>query len=276
MKQLSLIFLVFVLINCFSCKKNEELPVELRPPSYGTIIFEPTNSSSSLEYNRLIIQLDKNGQLETLTAISLLSDVILRKKVQTFYYSVNNKIDSAIIEKTDVMGYNDESYTENYIYNESKKIQQISNKNDTLDFEYDELNRINKIIRRYKQIHQDSISIITTQFLYDDQENLSKSIHSSTGVIYPNSHETIFWEFDNKVNPLFYLSKKCNFPLCCFLQGFFPVEYALSTNNLLKMKMGNTTPIEIEQSYIYNQFNYPTKIISNWGNYNLNINYTNQ
>lgn len=272
-------FSLLILVILISCTKNPDVPIIPDPSNYKTFIFESTDTTTSTLINKVEIHLDNNGQLATITTSANSATSTTYQYIQTFFYSEQLLPDSSVIEDIDATGTS-ELYTEYYFYNEDGKIktmlrpvllQSFFMGIDTIDFFYDNQNRINLI--KEKILSPEGLVTTTKEFNYNDQGNILKSVTTSTGSNFFTGYTNEFELFDNKINPLYQLYKKCNFPIFNPQYSLSPMEYAFMKNNPMRMKLEMIPMDEIEQSFQYNQFDYPVKITSNWSKYNVNIVY---
>lgn len=283
MKQNYLITLTILLLISISCKKDENEPLGFDPSKCNTYIFQ----SNYLPKCKLIIQLNTERMIDS---ISYYYASMNNKPTSTqkFYYSGSNKIDSSIING--YIFHNDlQNITETYDYNANGLIKTIFRKvtttgyfgtterKDTIGFDRDYRDRIHKITTIKSSGTGKSISSI--EYMYNENDNLVKSIYSTPTdtIVFPNNYEKNFLGHDTKINPLYELSIECNYPISVTGYRFLAIEYSLSKNNLTEMITHATPePQEINQSYSYNHYSYPTKISSTQDIYNLDIFYTNQ
>ena len=269
-KNLS-IFLSFIIL-LMSCHKQE---TEILAKDYKKITVVRTKSGYSGSVDSLIIELNNNSTIKAIKAFAFLTDkTISDQKIKNFIYQPNSTIpDSSLIETRDWRGVT-ANYTEKYLYDNGKIVNVYSaviedgGSNSLIIYTY---NLEGKIVNKYNSYiyHQDTINS-NLKYEYNGK-NISYSAYQA-GSPFPESYNNIYITFDDKINPLNNLFRKCNFPFEDEIISLFPREFLFSENNPTKMKL-NSPGIIVNQSYKYNQFNYPTEVISNFVYYNVRFYY---
>lgn len=270
--------LFLILIVVFSCTKSTEEPPITYPSNYNTFVFESTDNTSSTSINKMVIQLNDNGSLKSITTTAISSPYRI---VQSFFNSESLCPDSSLIEKTEVTGESN-IITEYYQYNENKNISTIVRPmfyqasylgNDTIKFIYNDQSQILNITEKLITVSQ-TIRTINREFIYNQHGDITKTISSSPDSNYNVIYTNEFEQYDNNINPINQLYQQCKFPIIPPPISFFPIEYTFMKSNPTEMKLQKFTTMLIEQNYIYNQFGFPIEVMSNWPTFKEKINYS--
>jgi hypothetical protein len=272
MKTLKAAMALIVLL-CFAavgCKKDKK--AENEEKTYKKITIVRTTESTVSEIDSLVFELNDNLTLKSIKEYSLyIGHLIFHESVQTFVYFPNTvRIDSSVIVSRDVQGITDTA-AETYKYSGDRIIQVIrpllysGEDVDTLIYTYDNSGNIIHIYETY-QYNQGTV-----------QKNLDYAYNGNN--LSTSSKYDEYFEFDNKINPLNYIFKHSKYPIYQGKYSMLPLEYCFSENNPVRANVNIRNDAQINQSiplsqtYTYNQYNYPTAIHSNWGNFNIKFYY---
>ena len=253
------------LLLSLSCKK-EKTETAATEKEYKKITLVRTDESSAYKYDSLIFELNDNFTLKSIKEYSdFIGNVYTTVSIQSFIYLANSThIDSSVIMASNHSYGTFDTLTENYIYQENKlkKIFRQINypivDNEIYEFSYDTSGKISNILQT-SHYHQDTL-LTNTDYLYTNN-NLSSATDGS-----------LFSGYDSKINPLNYIYRKTKYPF--FYGGSYalPFAYCFSENNPMHIIV-NPIGISADQTYKYNEYNYPTEITSNWAYFNFKFYY---
>ena len=263
MTKKNFIYFLFSLIFIMSCNKQD---TETIKKDYKKITIVRTIPDFSSAVDSLIIELNNDSTIKSIKTYAFGIGKTFREQIiKNFIYQTNSIIpDSSVIETKNWMGITN-NFTEKYLY-ENGKIVNVYSRNSLVTYTYNQDGKIIYEFTTYKY-HQDTL-YSNFKFEYNGNNIYSAIDQDSNSLSLP--YENKYINFDDKINPLNELFKKCNFPFNHDINSLLPPEYLYSENNPTKMEVGR---LNINQTYKYNQFNYPVEVISNWANYNVRIYY---
>ena len=250
-----------------ACEKHD---TETVTKDYKKITIARTGLGYSGAADSLIIELNNDSTIKSIKTYTFGIGTVCAQTIKTFIYQPNSKLpDSSEIETKDWMGITG-NFTEKYLYENGRIVHVYSpgigeGENSspvTYSYLYNQEGKVMNKISSYSY-HQDTLH---TNFKF---EYIGENVSSSTN---GSGDRNKYITFDDKINPLNELFRKCMFPINDEINGLFPPEYLFSENNPIKMKI-QLNGIAIDQIYKYNQFNYPIEVISNWGYYNIRFYY---
>lgn len=260
MRKLTFLLTIVLLIN--SCQKDK---VSTLDKAYTKYTFVSSSDYSSNTFDSTIIELNYDSTMKSIKAYNLGgTNFVITEVIQSFIYLPGSKvIDSSIIMVKHWLG-GTETFIEKYAYSENKisKIFRPSDfsksKNEIIEFSFNQNDQITLI-------NVTTISTLDTS----NREIIVEYNKLNVSSTYPGYN---YFKYDGQINPIYQIYKQSNFPLYNSFISMIPMENGFSENNPMIMKW-NSYDLTINQSYIYNQFNYPVEIKSNWGNNNAKIYY---
>lgn len=255
-------FPLTIVILISSCQKDK---ISTLDKAYTKYTFVNKSEYSSSAFDSAIIELNYDSTMKSIKAYNFgPGNYVFIEVIQNFMYSPGSRvIDSSIIMVKHWIG-GSETFVEKYAYSENK-ISKIfrpkdysKSQREIIEFSFNQNDQITLI-------NVTSISPLDTSNREVNVEYNKLNISST----YPGYN---YYKYDGKINPIYQIYKQSNFPIYNSFIPITPMEYGFSENNSIIMGW-DSYGLTINQSFKYNQFNYPVEIKSNWGNYNVKIYY---